>query len=99
MDRSDIHNKCGVPFRALNTKPTLAGRAPPGTSTQPDSPDQLKVLSQAKDQALKDVEGFTYHETAGQDVRVYIIDSGVNLTHPVSLVIVVDLCILLIPNS
>ena len=68
------------------------GSSPPRASlvergaqiTQPNSPDQLKVLSQAKGQALGDVDGYTYDDTAGQDVRVYIIDSGANTGHEVS---------------
>lgn len=82
-EQTGKHPSCGTPFRALESR---ANRNKRGSKiTQPNSPDQLKVLSQAPDQALKDVEGYTYDDTAGKDVRVYIIDSGVNLDHPVGL--------------
>lgn len=74
-----------MPYRAVNSSPAKTSLVERGAQIiQPDSPDQLKVLSQAKGQSLGDVKGYTYDDTAGQDVRVYIIDSGVKTDHEVS---------------
>lgn len=43
------------------------------------------MVSQAKGQVLKDMDGFTFDDKAGQDTRVYIIDSGLETTSPVSM--------------
>jgi hypothetical protein len=46
---------------------------------------QLKIVSQPRNIALDDLTGYYYIPEAGRGVTIYIIDSGANLRHPVSL--------------
>jgi hypothetical protein len=46
---------------------------------------QLKIVSQPPNIALDDLTGYYYLPEAGRGVTIYIVDSGANLHHPVSL--------------
>ena len=84
--KSCWHNQRPAAFHS-DTLRTGAHDLPKRTEyeMQPNAPDQLKVISQPQGTALKDLDGFSYSVTAGQDVRVYIIDSGVDTANTASI--------------
>lgn len=56
-------------------------RAPSTTKdpvNQKDAKDHLKIISQGKDpkQDWNDLTGYWYHTSAGKDISIYIIDTG-----------------------
>jgi len=51
---------------------------------QLDAPDELKMISQAKGALLSDLPGYAYDSRGGQGITIYIIDTGINPSHPVS---------------
>jgi hypothetical protein len=46
---------------------------------------QLRIVSQPRNVPLEDLTGYYYIPEAGRGVTIYIVDSGANLRHPVSL--------------
>lgn len=68
-------------------------------TSQPDAPRQLKFISmpQSLDNNLDEENDYHYKESAGQGVRVYVIDSGINLEPSVSTIHIVLLsdCLML----
>jgi hypothetical protein len=52
---------------------------------QMNADTQLRLVSQPRGKALNELTGYYYIPEAGRGVTIYIIDSGANLHHPVSL--------------
>jgi subtilisin family serine protease len=51
---------------------------------QQNSPDDLKLFSQARGALLSELPGYAYDSRGGQGVTVYVIDTGLNPQHEVS---------------
>jgi hypothetical protein len=51
---------------------------------QANAREELRIISQPPDVDLATLPGFAYNSTAGKDVTVFIIDSGINPRNPVS---------------
>ena len=51
---------------------------------QQGAPDELKMFSQARNAYLPGLPGYAYDSRGGQGVTVYIVDTGINQNHPVS---------------
>jgi len=47
--------------------------------------DDLKVISQARGASLSELPGYAYDARGGRGITVYVIDTGVNPNHRVSL--------------
>lgn len=71
-------------FRALNNA-SHHGKSLTKRELKSDKPalDQLKLVSQADGQKFGDLDGYYYDSTAGEATKIYIIDSGVETSHPV----------------
>jgi len=52
---------------------------------QKDADAQLRIVSQPPDIALNDLKGYDYIPEAGKRVTIYVVDTGANLQHPVSI--------------
>jgi subtilisin family serine protease len=46
--------------------------------------DDLKMFSQARGASLSGLPGYAYDSMGGQGITVYVIDTGINPNHPVS---------------
>ena len=46
--------------------------------------DDLKMFSQANSARLSDLPGYVYDSIGGRGITVYVIDSGINPNHPVT---------------
>ena len=46
--------------------------------------DELKMFSQARGAYLSGLPGYAYDSRAGQGLTVYVVDTGINPNHPVS---------------
>jgi len=52
---------------------------------QQDARDDLKVLSQARGaRSLSGLPGYAYDARGGREITVYVIDTGIDPEHPVS---------------
>ena len=52
---------------------------------QHDARDELKIFSQARGaRSLAGLPGYAYDSRGGQGITVYVIDTGINPGHPVS---------------
>jgi len=52
---------------------------------QQAAPDELKMFSQARGaRSLAELPGYAYDARGGEGVTVYIMDTGINPNHPVS---------------
>ena len=51
---------------------------------QQDARDDLKVISQAEGALLSELPGYAYDSRGGRGITVYVIDTGINPNHPVS---------------
>jgi len=51
---------------------------------QPDAPDELKVFSQAANAPLPGLPGYAYDSMGGRGITVYVVDTGINPDHQVS---------------
>jgi len=51
---------------------------------QPNPPEDLKLFSQARGASLSALTGYVYDSMGGQGVTVYVIDTGLNPQHSVS---------------
>jgi subtilisin family serine protease len=51
---------------------------------QDDAYDDLMVISQASGALLEDLPGYAYDSVGGQGITVYVVDSGINPAHEVS---------------
>ena len=51
---------------------------------QQDARDELKVISQAGGALLSELPGYAYDSRGGRGITVYVIDTGINPNHPVS---------------
>jgi len=51
---------------------------------QQDARDELKVISQAQGALLSDLPGYAYDSRGGRGITVYVMDTGINQDHPVS---------------
>ena len=51
---------------------------------QQDAHDDLKMFSQADGAPLSGLPGYAYDSVSGQGITVYVIDTGINPDHPVS---------------
>ena len=52
---------------------------------QQDARDELKMFSQARDaRSLSALPGYAYDARGGQGITVYVVDTGINPDHPVS---------------
>jgi len=51
---------------------------------QQDAFDDLKMFSQARGAWLSGLPGYAYDSRGGRGITVYVIDSGINPDHPVS---------------
>jgi subtilisin family serine protease len=51
---------------------------------QEDAYDDLMVISQASGALLEDLPGYAYDSVGGQGITVYVVDSGINPAHEVS---------------
>jgi len=51
---------------------------------QQNPPEDLKLFSQARGALLSELTSYAYDSRGGQGVTVYIIDTGLNSQHPVS---------------
>ena len=51
---------------------------------QQDARDDLKLFSQARGAYLSDLPGYAYDSRGGLGITVYVIDTGVNPWHSVS---------------
>lgn len=58
----------------------LAKRA---IKSQQLAPPQLRLLTQSPKQKLADVDGYYFDDTARRDIRIYLIDSGLDPKHKV----------------
>lgn len=54
--------------------------------TQQDALDDLKLVSQARGARLAELPGYSYDSRGGQGITVYVIDTGINPNHPVSVI-------------
>ena len=52
---------------------------------QQDARDELRVISQARGATLSELPGYAYDSRGGRGITVYIIDTGINPDHIVSL--------------
>ena len=48
--------------------------------------DELKMFSQARGASLSQVPGYAFDSMGGQGITVYVIDTGINPNHPVSVI-------------
>ncbi|KAG8526365.1 uncharacterized protein KY384_000358 [Bacidia gigantensis] len=55
---------------------SLHKRDPP--ESQKPAPDHLKIISQANGQKFSDLDGYYYDKSAGDGIKIYIIDTGLN---------------------
>jgi len=51
---------------------------------QQDALDDLKLFSQARGTRLAELPGYAYDSMAGRGITVYVIDTGINPNHLVS---------------
>jgi len=51
---------------------------------QQDARDELKVISQAQRALLSELPGYAYDSRGGRGITVYVIDTGINQDHQVS---------------
>jgi len=52
---------------------------------QQDARDELKMFSQAKGaRSLSALPGYAYDARGGRGITVYVVDTGINPNHPVS---------------
>jgi len=52
---------------------------------QQDAGDELKIFSQARGAPLPGLPGYAYDSRAGQGITVYVVDTGINQDHAVSI--------------
>ena len=91
MDRS-----LEIDLGTSETSTAPSPECPPGSSVcsngkrdgtifvQQNPPDDLKLFSQARGASLSELTGYAYDSRGGQGVTVYIIDTGLNSQHSVS---------------
>ena len=83
-------HKFGRHRRALNdtSLPYEFGfqRSTNGVILQADAPKHLKLVSQPKGVGLDDkaLKGYYYDSAAGEETTVYVLDTGLDSSHPVS---------------
>ena len=53
---------------------------------QQDARDELKVISQSSGAPLSELPGYAYDARGGRGITVYVVDTGINTNHIVSLV-------------
>jgi hypothetical protein len=49
-----------------------------------EAPDQLRILSLGPGENLADSKGYKYDSVAGGGINIYVVDSGLTPTSPVS---------------
>ncbi len=52
------------------------------TTSQPNAPADLRFISQPKGAIIDDTEEYSYDDSAGEGITVYVVDSGANPDNP-----------------
>ena len=94
MDRPLPVERLGEPTRVSESTSSSSPNCPPENCSrkrdgsilmQQHAHDDLKMYSQARGAPLSSLPGYAYDARGGRGITVYLIDSGINPNHEVSL--------------
>ena len=77
-----VPNNSALNFRATPTRRDTVEHS--SFTTDAAAPPQLQIISLPKGTSLAKSKGYVYDSSAGNDINIYVIDSGLSPSNPVS---------------